>query len=87
MQPVSCITDLGRGGRFDVLLAVKRGALTVPQVLGATRANELDVLLAKLTPVPEEAPLWPTVAAWLGPVEDRGPTVRSYGGGETGRRC
>jgi hypothetical protein len=86
-QAEACLLRLTERGRLDVLLAVKRRAVTVPEVLAADRANQLDALMASLTPAPEDASLWPTVAAWLGSVEDRGPTVRSYGGGETGRRC
>ncbi len=70
---------LAERGRLDVLAAVKQGAVTVPQVLSADRSGQLDALVTSLTPSPEQAPLWEAVELWLGPVADRGPTVKRYG--------
>lgn len=78
-QADACLLRLAERGRLDVLLAVKQGAVNVPQVLGADRSDRLDALVASLTPSPEQAPLWATVESWLGPVAERGPTVKRYG--------
>jgi integrase len=77
-QAEACVLRLAERGRLDVLLALKAGQVRMPQVLSADRAGTLDALMAGLRPRPEDAPLWATVEAWLGPVAEQSATAVRY---------
>lgn len=76
---VACLARLAERGRLDVLAALKARRVTVPQVLNADRAGQLDSLMVSLIPSRESEPLWESVQKWLGPKPDRNPTVKRYG--------
>ena len=72
-QVIACLDRMHERGQLDLLLAVKERRVSIQEVLDADRRNQLDRVLTN-----DHAPLWPSVEAWLGPRDKRGPTKKRY---------